>query len=157
MNDKTPTRQTMVCILVLLSLVACGAPTPEAESVPTDNLPTSLPARVLITSPEPLIGTWESVGAREDWSIRFNEDGTCVAGYRQEDLDTNPNVQCNYAFEGDRLVLLVGDVVRGVPACGYEGRYEIISLSENRIKFIPIVDPCYGRARSMYQEFIRLP
>lgn len=79
---------------------------------------------------------------------RFNEDGTCQLAWVREALDTNPNVQCTYRFEGTQLILTEISTRGSVENCREDGIYQVEIVGRNKIQFVRVEDTCGGRYRT---------
>lgn len=165
--------------VLFLLLVGCGAspdtPSPPAKApttLPTSPAPTQVPATEtltpvaanesqttvppttppdLITDARDLIGTWFGFGF-DGMYQRFNADGTCQTAMKLENLDTTPNVECTYHFEGTRLIMITNNV-SGLPPCpDSTAIYEVQPLANGNIVFIAVEDTCAPRRRTTAQE-----
>lgn len=175
-----------VCMVVFLLLAAgCSVPgmeavsteeateepiTPTQTPLPTTEIPptpTPIPATevpptptepVIVTSADTLVGNWEPLQDHKDvMYLQINSDGTCAQSFLWQTLDKYPQVECEYAFEGNDLILTAVQL-NGVPECpSPTSRYQVLLISDDQIKLVLSEDTCGPRVRSTLGEYIRIP
>jgi len=119
-------------------------PTPTASPIPSLT-------PVKVTDADDLVGLWHGHG-RDGMYFQFNQDGTCQQTMVRDTLDTNPNIICEYRFDGDQFVLTIL-TVEGLPPCQQPvAIYEIHRLDNGNIKFVNVDDRCQPRVRSTAVE-----
>lgn len=110
--------------------------------------PTGTPR--IASSPEDILGLWRGTENRDGMYHQFNADGSCQISTVRDVIDTNPNVVCKYWFEGTNLYMEEVEL-RGLPACGFPGIYEVHLLPDGWIDFTTVDDNCAPRARTTAQ------
>jgi hypothetical protein len=149
-------------VTLLLLLVGCAAsvdtPVPATPVPPTPRPATEAPAAVpptataeLINDAQDLVGTWFGFGF-DGMYQRFNEDGSCQIAWKLDQLDTAPNVECTYYFDESRLVTTTIKVSGLAPCADDTATYEVLSLPNGNIKFVPVEETCAGRRNTTAQE-----
>lgn len=139
--------------LVLVSACAAAPSTPEASPLPPPTAaPTAPPpamvevvptsAGIILSSPQDIVGIWDSQVLYERGFHQFREDGTMIIAYTYEQLESKPvfSTPARYWFEGETFH--VEDF------CGH-GTYVLTLTKENdrnrTLSFQLIDDPCEQR------------
>ena len=104
----------------------------------------------IATSPEDILGLWHGSENRDGMYQQFNADGTCRGSMARDLIETNPNVICNYWFEGTNLYMEEVEL-RGLPPCGFPGIYEVNLMPNGWIDFTTVEDKCAPRVRTTAQ------
>ena len=128
---------------------------PTATRIPNTATPSPVPSAtpVRATSAKEILGLWHGEG-RDGMYFKFEEDGTCQQTQVRDSLDNNPNVLCEYKFEGDQFIFTELQV-RGVPPCEQDiGIYEVHLLENGNIKFVVVEDSCRPRVSSTAVEHV---
>ena len=128
---------------------------PTATRIPNTATPSPIPSAtpVQATSAKEILGLWHGEG-RDGMQFKFEEDGTCQQTQIRDSLDNNPNVTCEYKFEGDQLIFTTLEV-RGLPPCEEDiGIYEVHLLENGNIKFMVVEDSCRPRVSSTAVEHV---
>jgi hypothetical protein len=121
-----------------------------ATSIPSLD-PTPLPIKV--NNARDILGLWHGEG-RDGMYFKFDSDGTCQQTQVRDTLDANPNVTCEFRFEGDQFILTTIKVERLPPCEQVIVVYEIHKLKNGNIEFINIDDRCKPRVSSTAVEHI---
>lgn len=129
-------------VVVFLSLLtACARAVPTPTQTPE---PTPTPYVVLATEPEHVAGVW---GTRNGWYIRYLPDGTTRYGRALALLDTTPESEGRFWFEGTVFHEESADCA---PIAAYEIRLDIQGRRVVRLLFNRIEDPwpeCFRRSQ----------
>jgi hypothetical protein len=144
-------RALAVSVILAFGLVTACAPAPPTPT-PTPE-PTATPAEVLATKPEHIAGIWS---AWNEWYIRYSPDGTTKYSRALGLLDTLPEGQGEFWFEGE--------VFREEsPDCEAIAAYEIrLDIREGRVVrllFETIEDPypaCHTRTERYRRPLYRV-
>ena len=181
-KPKFPGLDGVILLLPFITTTACSsnAPdrqispsptsptTPTATTEPTDTLtavpdtpipstptpsPIPSPTPEKVTEPEDIVGLWHGEG-RDGMYFKFAQDGTCQQTIVRDTLDKNPNVTCEYHFEGDQFVLTTLMVERLPPCPQHVVVYEIHRQDNGNIKFVNVNDRCQPRVRSTAVEHV---
>jgi hypothetical protein len=141
---------------VIMMEESLPTPTKSPPSITPSPSPKPSPTVILATSMEEIVGVWRGIKAHAVFQ-RFDEDGSCHVANTLETLDTPPNVECVYHFEGDHLYL---EVVKNneFPPCSEPlSVYQVQLLGDDMLLFKKVDDSCIPRARSMLQDHERVP
>ena len=139
-------------LVLLATLAACAQPTPT----PPPPTPVPTPTPVLATRAEQIIGTWFGTAA-DGMYQRFSLDGTNQTARSLDSLNSSPDAECTFRFEGTQFILTEVKSP-GLPPCGAKtGTYQVQLLPNGNIKFVKVQDSCAPRARTTAQEHKPVP
>ncbi|OGO60208.1 MAG: hypothetical protein A2029_01285 [Chloroflexi bacterium RBG_19FT_COMBO_47_9] len=127
--------------------------TPTKTPIPRTSTPTKVPTRTprLANNAEDILGIWLGIETRQGMYIRFNEDGTYQLAKSRSGLDTQPNVEGTYSFDGNQLTFTITSV-HDLQDCGFtDSIYEVVMLVTGQIEFIKVKDSCSDRVNTTAQ------
>jgi hypothetical protein len=133
--------------------------TPTKTPLPRTPTTTKIPTRTprLASSANDILGIWLGIETRNGMYIRFNEDGTYQIARSRSGLDTQPNVEGTYSFDGNQLTFTMTSV-HDLADCGYtDSIYQVVILVADQIEFIKIKDSCSDRVNTTAQIHERRP
>lgn len=138
----------VLCLIVLIGCASTSS-TPTAASTATPTPATPTPAGtptesiVLVSSPEPLIGTWHcpTLGY-----IRFDTDGVLSQSEALSSID-KPFSRQQFWFEGSLMLIKEIYLMAGLPKCKTPGGYEVFLYENGDIRLRAVKDICGMRAR----------